>query len=130
MKYKPILPSERQETKAVIEWANYACSKYPYLERIFAIPNGQYRPGQRLEVGVKSGIPDLMLPVRVGKYAGLFIEMKTRTGGKLSKVQKEWISYLNWAGYIAISCNGADMAISVITQYYKDPDNLLANYGR
>lgn len=43
---------------------------------IYAIPNGQYRPGQRQEAGIRAGMPDLCLPVARGGSHALYLELK------------------------------------------------------
>ena len=46
-------------------------------------------------MGVKSGVPDLMLPIPKGGYHGLFIELKKEVGGITSKEQIDWSQFLN-----------------------------------
>jgi len=80
--------------------------------RIFAVPNGGERNvavAQKLKAeGVSAGVPDLCIPVPMGGYHGLWIEMKkSRVGvrgelvdkGVLSENQKDWIEYLRGMGY-------------------------------
>jgi hypothetical protein len=66
-------------------------------ERIFAIPNGGHRHpavAAKLKVtGTVAGVPDLYVPA-----LHLWIEMKIKTGGRLSPVQKDWIAYLESIG--------------------------------
>ena len=50
-------------------------------------------------------------------YAGLYIEMKRKKGGKESSEQKEWREYLISQGYKAVVCKGADEAIAAIKEY-------------
>lgn len=66
---------------------------------VYAIPNGQVRPGQRVEAGLRAGMPDLCLPVpsASGEYHALFIELKI-TGGNLSQAQKDKLFDLRNAG--------------------------------
>jgi hypothetical protein len=68
-------------------------------------------------MGVKSGVPDLFLPVPRGKYHGLWIEMKRTEDGKVSENQKWWIGALNKLGYRAEVCYGAEQAIKLLTEY-------------
>lgn len=66
---------------------------------IFAIPNGQYRQGQRMEPGLRPGIPDLFLPVARHGYHGLFIELKVGDN-KETENQVKWKRYLTAEGYL------------------------------
>lgn len=65
---------------------------------IYAIPNGQYRNGQRMEPGLKAGVPDLFLPVPSGPYHGMYIELKWKDN-KPKRDQLEWIRRLRQRGY-------------------------------
>lgn len=93
----------------------------PRYGMIFHIANGGSRgkaeAGRFRAEGVKSGVPDLMLPVPIGIYAGLFIELKRVKGGKVSENQKKWIADLNANGYYATVCHGAEEAIKTIEKY-------------
>lgn len=75
--------------------------------------------------GVKSGVPDMCLPVARQGFHGLFIEMKSadsrpkRPGSKgpLSEEQRRWLQALNDQGYRAAVCFGSQEAIDLLTQY-------------
>ena len=60
-------PTENQEQAALFEWAEAASGKYPELRLLHAIPNGGLRDGRTAAVlqrtGVKSGVPDIHLPI-------------------------------------------------------------------
>lgn len=96
------------------------CKYIKGCEFMFAVPNGGHR--NYLEAvnlkrqGVRSGVPDLMLPVPKGKYHGLFIEMKFGKN-KPTKNQTEYIDYLNSVGYSAIVCYSCDEALETIKKY-------------
>ncbi|NID15403.1 VRR-NUC domain-containing protein [Luteibacter yeojuensis] len=127
------LPTEHEEQATLVEWAEVAAAKLPELHLLFAIPNGAAlaskntgsgrrsrfsRQGAKLRAeGMKSGVPDLCLPVARGQYHGLFIEMKRTKGGMLSPEQKEWLHRLADQGYCAIRCNGWWEARTAILQY-------------
>ena len=76
--------SEYDEQKTVCEYLELR--GYPY----YHIPNeGIRKPhtGARLKtVGLKSGVPDLCIPVARGPYHSLYIEMKAQ-GGKPTESQ-------------------------------------------
>ena len=115
--------SEAEEQKIIFRWAEYSKGAHPELEQLFSIPNGGSR--NRIEAlnlklqGVKSGVPDICLPVPCGDYHGLWIELKRTKGGVVSDAQKEWIEMLNERGYLAVVAKGATEAIKVISDYLK-----------
>lgn len=78
--------SEAQHQAAVIKWTQQPAirSQWPELALLHHIPNGGTRDPVEAkhlkQQGVKNGVPDLCLPVPRGRYHGLYIEMKRRTG--------------------------------------------------
>jgi len=112
-------PSEAQEQAALIQWCQAYQDKRARF--IFAIPNGMHsnpiHVSRQKAQGLRSGVPDLFLPVPSNGRHGLFIEMKVRKGGKVSKAQERWIERLNGLGYMAAVCRGLDEAIETIAQY-------------
>jgi len=60
-----------------------------------------------------------MLPVPVGQYHGLFIEMKrlNASPSDTSQAQQTWITYLRKQGYCVEVCKGAVEAIAAIKHY-------------
>lgn len=114
-------PTEEQEQAAVIEWAMLMSKQFPDLEDLFHIGNGGLRSKSeavRLKrIGVKPGVSDLFLPAPVGKYHGLWIEMKRRKGGRLEPEQKDWIDRMNRKGYLAVRADGAEEACEIIYKY-------------
>lgn len=115
-------PLEAQEQTYLFQWASdMGDLKWPELHFMYAIPNGGSR--HKLEAanlkkqGVKSGVPDVMLPVARQGYHGLYIEMKRRRGGTLSADQKNFIKFLQAQGYRVERCNGFHAAADVIEDY-------------
>ena len=115
--------SERELQAAVCEWMDVQGVTY------FAIPNGQYRPGQRPEVGMQAGVPDLCIPqpssiwgdgadkARYPEMAGaLYIELKTKTG-RLRDEQIEWLDRLTDAGNACTVCRSIDDVIDTVREY-------------
>ena len=115
---KSLIPTEHQEQSLVVKYCTL--KKIP----IFHIPNGSYKSvtarTKSKQEGLKSGIPDLMIPVANKNYHGLFIEMKRIKNSKVSVHQKQWIELLNKQGYKAIVCYGNNEAIKEIENYIKD----------
>lgn len=90
---------------------------------LFHIPNGLVANSNIRVVkalGVRPGIPDLMLAIPNQYYSGLFIELK-RPGidisRGLSRNQTRTIARLNLRGYSAVVVNCLDDAIMAITAY-------------
>ena len=115
------IPTEHQEQVALMQWAKLAEAKYPELALLYAIPNGGKRHigvARKLRAeGVKSGVPDLCLPVARAGFHGLYIELKRQKNWKLSKVQKEWIETLEFQDNRVCICVGWEDARGVIEAY-------------
>lgn len=111
--------SEHDEQVALFEWAAWQGAP---VSLMFAIPNGGKRHisvARRLKAeGVKAGVPDIFLPVAVGQYHGLFIELKTKKG-RLSDAQREVRLNLLDGGYCAVVARGVDHAIALVKGYLK-----------
>jgi hypothetical protein len=115
------VPKEDSEQIALMRWAVYhpLCRDY-----LFHIPNGGSR--NLLEavkfkrMGVKRGIPDNFFAVPMGKYHGLWIELKRRIGGKLSDNQLQMMSNLTNQGYKVVIAYGWEQAVEFIESYLKE----------
>lgn len=110
---------EDSEQADTIKWFDL---QYRKLDgRLFAVPNGGKRSkitaAMLKRTGVRPGVPDLVLPVPMAGYHGLYIEMKKKEGGTVSKEQKDWLQFLLLQGYMAVVCNGFEEAKAVITNY-------------
>lgn len=109
------LPSEHSEQVGLINWFR---GRFPGV-LIFAIPNGEKRAlsvAKRLKAeGVVRGVPDLYVPAW-----NLWIEMKRKSGGRLSPEQKQMIDYLKGIGHTAIVGKGAEDASAQILQFLKE----------
>lgn len=119
------VPEESVEQIDLFRWAEFQMGKWPELRLMYAIPNGGKRykaTAVRLKMeGVKSGVPDICLPVARGHYHGLYIEMKRQRGGSVSESQKEWLADLKAQGYLAIVCKGWLPASEEIQRYMRLP---------
>ena len=121
MRIAPLV-DEEEEQKRVAAWLDKLITALATRKiRYYAVPNGGLRnkiTGKRLkEMGVKSGVPDIAVCVPNQRYAGLYVEMKRESGGRLSESQKEWLRDLADLGYKAISCAVADAAKKAIVEY-------------
>lgn len=107
-----------------------AGNEYPDLNWLFAIPNGAWTKNIQTAIklkreGLKSGVPDLFLPVPIQKidrfYPGLFIEMKSEKG-KTSDNQDDWIAYLLHKGYKVAICKSWPEAARALLSYLNAPE--------
>lgn len=122
--------SEHSEQVALFQWAYSSEHKYPELALLFAIPNGAKLPwirnkkghrfsseAMRLKAeGLKSGVPDIMLPVARLNYCGLFIEMKIK-GNKPTDNQMRWHLLLEGQRYRVVVCYGFEEAKNALLTY-------------
>ena len=113
--------TEAQEQEMLFQWAELKSGMYPDLRLMFHIPNGGKRDkveaAHMKKQGVKSGVPDIFLPVPMWGWHGLFIEMKRADGGRLSKEQRRYIKELSDQDYNVQVCHGFDEASQVILDY-------------
>ncbi|OAA94105.1 VRR-NUC domain-containing protein [Clostridium coskatii] len=113
--------SESVEQICLFRWAAYEEGKYPELALMHHIPNGGKRnitTAKRLKLeGVKSGVPDISLPVARNGFHGLYIELKKKKGNGTTKNQDCWLKSLNAQGYYAIVCKGWEEASKEILDY-------------
>ena len=114
-------PLEGEEQATLFSWARMQSWKWPELELMYHIPNGGKRTkseAARFKAeGVKSGVPDIFLPVARGGYHGLYIELKRLRGNSATENQNEWIERLREQGYRAEVCKGWEAASRAITAY-------------
>ena len=119
--YKAPVPSEEAEQAALMRWAMYETGKWPALNLLYHIPNGGLRSkataGKMKAVGQKKGVPDLHLPVPMGKYHGLYIELKRRSGSTPTQDQADWLKALDRRGYCVCWCRGWEAAAAVLVSY-------------
>lgn len=123
---KKLIPTEFDEQKWLLQWAELAQGKYPELQMLYAIPNGGYllskaAAGKLKAAGLKKGVPDLSLDVARGSYHGLRIEMKRTVGGQVSFEQKVWQMRLQAQGYHVVVCKGWEAARDVLIRYLSLP---------
>ena len=103
---------------ACVCWFRY---QYPY-EILIHIPNGGYRTSVEAlkfkQMGVLSGVPDLLLLKKSHDFSGLFIEMKSGNG-KLTESQKLMIERLELKGYKCEVASNFEEFKRIIEDYFK-----------
>lgn len=127
-KLKATVPLERDEQARVVSWFHQAHRAYRGC--LIASGNGLHIGGNTarqkaahwqsfLRQGGQPGASDLFLMVPRGRFAGLFIEMKRRSGTRHDVTPDEFL-HIGLAlrmGYEATWCAGSDDAIGVINDY-------------
>lgn len=119
------VPNEHQEQMAFFQMAAVYFKNMPELKYLlFAIPNGGLRNkivALKMQAeGQKKGIPDIFCAIPKKGWHGLFIEMKKKEGGTLSKEQKEAIAFLREQGYRVEVAKGADNAFNILCRYLEN----------
>ncbi len=116
------LASEHDEQAALFTWRDLMAAQIPELNLLFAVPNAAKRsPGlarwMKAE-GLRSGVPDVWLPVSRGRWHGLVLEMKRSDGGAGESPEQEWWrTVLLEQGYYALVVKGWDQAKEAILRY-------------
>lgn len=110
---KPI-PSESEEQITVIEYCDL--KGIPIYHIANEGKRTRYTGDLLKRMGMRTGFPDLCVPVAKGKYHGFYIEMKSASG-KPTKDQISWLKCLKTNGYATAICYGASEAIELIDKY-------------
>lgn len=114
--------TEHDLQASIIAECNLRANQNPMYAKVFCVPNGQYRPGQRMEPGLKKGVPDLMLLAKRHGYSGLCIELKVNDG-RQSAEQKAWLEWLKGQGfYTCVIRDDADKAMEIIRWFVEDEE--------
>ena len=120
---------EERDQALLVRWSHLPSVRAVMpLEYLHHSPNGGKRDAfvgaQMRAMGVKSGFPDLIIPVPSAGFAGLAIEMKTKIG-RVTPEQSRWLSTLSLAGWRAEVCRSPQEARALICQYFTiDPDSM------
>lgn len=122
---------EHNHQVALFNWADLHKKKYPELGLMFSVPNEGKRgrkkdpktgkwysvEGKKLrDAGMKKGVPDIVLPVPRGTYAGLFVELKAGDN-KPTPDQREWHEKLRNVGHMVVVCYEWQAAAEIIEKY-------------
>lgn len=116
-------PLEAEEQRQLFKWAKLQSGRYPELRYMYHVPNGGHRKTREAALlkaeGVKSGVPDIVLPMPRKPFHGLYIELKRQVSGTVSEEQQKYLSFLNFVGYKAVVCRGWKEASETIMKYVK-----------
>ena len=114
--------TEHAHQVALMAWCAINFRRLPKLKLLFAIPNGGERNpivAARMKAeGVRSGVPDLMLPVARHGMHGLFIEMKKPRTGTVSEKQDQWHNDLRGEGFAVAVCYGWQEAVECLERWF------------
>lgn len=117
---KKIELSEHQEQCSFV---NYLSLKYPSV-LFYSIPNGGHRnilvAAKLKREGVKAGVPDIFIAEPVGKWHGLYIEIKKESKGYVTQNQKDVMSKLEAKGYKCVVAKGCSQAIEKFEGYLNE----------
>jgi len=73
--------------------------------------------------GVRSGVPDVCVPIPSGMYPGLYIEFKIKPN-TLSDNQRKFIQTLISIGYLVTIAWSAKEAIQIVREYLNEPSKM------
>ena len=114
----------KKEARVQSSFCTYMKFAYPdlrYWARLGGIRTSMKQAVLAKKTGYVKGFPDMQI-LKVNKeYAGLFLEIKADKKSYPTKEQKEWVSYLNEAGYYAEVVKGLDQCIEVLDWYMTIP---------
>jgi hypothetical protein len=112
---------------SIIEWARYNAKKYPCLEWLHMVGNGQVvtgkdqlqraiRCGRLKKMGAVAGVFDLKLDHAAHGFHGLALECKTPQG-VMSQAQHKYAAFLKLQGYKAVVVRSVDEGITCLQEY-------------
>lgn len=125
MKMQNMKRGETTEQISLFVWAGNNAHALPCLSLMYHVPNeGKRTNGAVLRVmGLKSGVPDVCLPVASHNYHGLYLEMKYGNN-KATPEQEAFMAGLRQQGYKTAICYGADEAKAEILDYLQEPGKM------
>ncbi|OEU70176.1 MAG: hypothetical protein BA863_01020 [Desulfovibrio sp. S3730MH75] len=114
--------SEHDEQALLFKWAQLHERKWPALACLYAVPNAGKRSIRAAAYmkaeGLKSGVPDVFLPVSRGGFIGLVIEMKVGRN-KPTANQNTWMNRLQSQGHHVVVCYSFEDAKELVEWYLR-----------
>jgi hypothetical protein len=113
---------EQALQKQIIDYVRYAMryNGRPLTDWLFHVPNGGARSVVEGAIfkglGVKPGVPDLVLPILSGGYGGLWIELKDQDR-PLTDAQSDYHQRLREAGQCVTTSRSLDEVVQLISSY-------------
>jgi len=122
-------PLEAWHQETLFNQVDLFMAQLPELQDYFAVPNGGWRHKATAVAmqrqGVRSGVPDTILPIARRGYHGLAIELKRYRTGRIEEEQEKRLTRLAKNGYRAIVCWGWLAAWEELLWYLGREDLLL-----
>lgn len=121
--------SEEREQARFVRWCSIPAVRglAPSLVWLFHCPNGGKRDAftgaQMVALGVKRGVPDLLLPVARNRAHGLAIEFKSATG-TTTPDQDRWLEHLQGESWWVDIARSAEEAREIVSHYLDCPELL------
>lgn len=107
-----MLPTEAQEAATLVAYLRVRGFKFTHVaNETGGTPEAKRRAIRVKREGTSRGFPDYVVIVN---NTLVFIELKRRSGSRISPEQVEWIKALQDAGAVAQICKGAGEAITLI----------------
>lgn len=125
MKLQNMKRGETTEQISLFNWAMNNIHVLPCLSLMYHVPNeGKRTNGAVLKaMGLKTGVPDVCLPVPSHNFHGLYLEMKYGNN-RPTKDQEAFMAELRKQGYKTAVCYGAEEAKAEIMEYLQDPERM------
>lgn len=125
MRLQNMKRGETTEQITLFNWAEHNAQVLPCLSLMYHVPNeGKRTNGAVLKaMGMKNGVPDVVLPVASHNFHGLYLEMKYGSN-KATKDQEAFMAALRQQGYKTAVCYGAEEAKAEILDYLQDPEKM------
>jgi len=113
-----------QEHRLQVTCVHWFRFQYPWAARhLFAVPNGGERniavAYSLKREGVLAGVADIMLALPSGRWHGLFIEMKTKSG-RQSTAQKAFQRAVESSNYRYMICRSLEDFIRALNAYMSE----------
>lgn len=119
-------PTENEIQAAYFKWVDIRKRTVPELELVFHIPNGSHKSPRARQIfkaiGLKAGVPDVLVPVEGESGLSLWIEFKSKKG-RVSDEQEQWHSRLRLYGHdVAICRDWAEAANKTLEHLGHEPE--------
>lgn len=107
-----------------IQYRNRLITSFPAGYAFSGNEQKRARTGKRMkDMGYLNGMPDLFIPEPVGRYSGLFIELKVGRNTTTDN-QNEVLSKLCERGYKVAVCYNLDEFMKVVKAYFGNVCNV------
>lgn len=123
------VPLEADEQVAFVQWLQIQNIPHTHIPNEIGGSTAamKARAVKMKKMGTSKGFPDLLLFIPVygttgdiDAYQMCAIEMKRKTGGRVTLEQKDWLEILQASGVMCAVCKGADEAIAFVEAVRKE----------